>query len=254
VLVVGPGCSGIEIAYDLATGGARRVRLAVRTPPNILLRAQAGLPGDLPALAMLRLPPALADAQLKLLRRVALGNLADYGLAPPQEGVFARLRRDGKTPAIIDRAMLDAIKHGQIEIHAAIDALDTAGAHLADGTRVKTDAIIAATGYRRGLEPLVGHLAVLDHQGLPHVHGGEAAAPGLRFIGYQPRPAQIGHMGREAKRAAKAIAREAEPGQRPRLAVAAYPARGRELAEPVVPSSRTTAAGVRRNGARRGPS
>ena len=113
VLVVGPGCSGIEIAYDLATGGARRVRLAIRTPPNILLRAQAGVPGDLPALALLRLPPAIADAQLKLVRRLAPGDLADYGLAPPREGVFARLRRDGKTPAIIDREMLDAIKDGQ---------------------------------------------------------------------------------------------------------------------------------------------
>ena len=124
VLVVGPGCSGIEIAYDLATGGARRVRLAIRTPPNILLREQAGVPGDLPALALLRLPPAIADAQLKLVRRLAPGDLADYGLAPPREGVFARLRRDGKTPAIIDREMLDAIKEGKITIHGAVDALD----------------------------------------------------------------------------------------------------------------------------------
>jgi putative flavoprotein involved in K+ transport len=208
VLVVGPGCSGIEIAYDLATGGARRVRLAVRTPPNILLRAQGGLPGDLPALAMLRLPPAIADAQIKLVRHLALGDLADYGLAPPDEGVFARLRREGKTPAIVDRVMVDAIKDGRIEIEAAVDALGGAGAELADGTRVEPDAIIAATGYRRGLEPLVGHLDVLDQRGLPRIHGGDAAAPGLRFIGYLPRPAQIRHMGREAKRAAKAIARE----------------------------------------------
>jgi cation diffusion facilitator CzcD-associated flavoprotein CzcO len=38
VLVVGPGCSGMEIAYDLAEGGAKRVWLSARTPPNILLR------------------------------------------------------------------------------------------------------------------------------------------------------------------------------------------------------------------------
>jgi cation diffusion facilitator CzcD-associated flavoprotein CzcO len=208
VLVVGPGCSGIEIAYDLATGGARRVRLAIRTPPNVLLRAQAGVPGDLPALAMLRLPAAIADAQLKLIRRLSMGDLTEYGLAAPDEGAFARLRRDGKTPAIIDRAMLDAIKHGQIKIEAAVDALDDTGAELADGSRVEPDAIIAATGYRHGLEPLVGHLAVLDHRGLPRIHGGDPAAPGLRFIGYQPRPAQIRQMGREAKRAAKAIAHE----------------------------------------------
>jgi putative flavoprotein involved in K+ transport len=35
VLVVGAGNSGAEIAVDLVEGGAARVRLAVRTPPNI---------------------------------------------------------------------------------------------------------------------------------------------------------------------------------------------------------------------------
>jgi cation diffusion facilitator CzcD-associated flavoprotein CzcO len=208
-LVVGPGCSGVEIAYDLATGGARRVRLAVRTPPNILLRAQGPLPGDLPALAMLRLPPRIADAQTKLVRRLALGDLAEYGLPRPEEGVFARLRRDGKTPAIVDKEMIDAIKQGLIKIEPAVEALESTGARLAGGSRIRPDAIIAATGYRRGLESLVGHLDVLDAQGIPKTHGGDAAAPGLRFIGYQPQPAQIRHMGREAKRTARAIAREA---------------------------------------------
>ena len=42
VLVVGSGCSAMEIAYELATGGAARVRLAVRTSPNILLRSAVG--------------------------------------------------------------------------------------------------------------------------------------------------------------------------------------------------------------------
>jgi hypothetical protein len=79
---------------------------------------------------------------------------------------------------------------------------------VADGSRVETDAIIAATGYRRGLEPVVGHLGVLDECGLPRIRGGDAAAPGLRFVGYLPRPAQIRHLGREARRAAKAIACE----------------------------------------------
>jgi cation diffusion facilitator CzcD-associated flavoprotein CzcO len=44
-LVVGAGSSGMEIAHDLATGGAAKVWMAVRTPPNILLAAvRAGYP------------------------------------------------------------------------------------------------------------------------------------------------------------------------------------------------------------------
>ena len=77
-----------------------------------------------------------------------------------------------------------------------------------DGRRAKPDAVIVATGYRRGVAPLVGHLGVLDDHGLPRVHGGDPAAPGLRFIGFEPRPAQISHLGREATRAARAIAQE----------------------------------------------
>jgi cation diffusion facilitator CzcD-associated flavoprotein CzcO len=42
VLVVGSGCSGMEIAYDLAEGGAGSVKLSVRTPPSIVLRSWAG--------------------------------------------------------------------------------------------------------------------------------------------------------------------------------------------------------------------
>jgi cation diffusion facilitator CzcD-associated flavoprotein CzcO len=62
VLVVGSGSSGMEIAFDLAEGGARRVRLSVRTPPNILLRSVAGVPGDPLAVVLRMLPARIADA------------------------------------------------------------------------------------------------------------------------------------------------------------------------------------------------
>jgi hypothetical protein len=95
-----------------------------------------------------------------------------------------------------------------LEIVGALTSLDASGVLLADGSRVNPGAIIAATGYGSGLETVVGQLGVLDERGYPKVHGGAAAAPGLRFIGYQPRPGQIGAMGREAARAAKEIKRE----------------------------------------------
>jgi putative flavoprotein involved in K+ transport len=208
VLVVGPGCSGVEIAYDLASDGARRVLLAVRTPPNIVLRESGGLPGDLPALAMMRLPPRFADAQMKFVRRMSIGDLSEFGLPRPEEGVFARLRREGKAPAIVDKEMIDAIKGRQIQVVGGVESLDETCVQLADGTRVEPAAIIAATGYRRGLEILVGHLGVLDDRGIPRARGAEEAAPGLRFIGFVSRPGAIRYMGSEATRAAKAIALE----------------------------------------------
>lgn len=46
------------------------------------------------------------------------------------------------------------------------------------------DTVIAATGYEHGLEPLAGHLGLLDAQGKPTVNGLPAAAPGLWFAGF----------------------------------------------------------------------
>jgi cation diffusion facilitator CzcD-associated flavoprotein CzcO len=203
VLVVGPGCSGMEIAYDLAENGAERVRLSVRTPPNIIVRAPAG---PLFANALRRLPPQRADAFMKVIREKEIGDLTEYGLPVPEEGLFSRLRRLGVAPAIVDEEMIQAIRDRRIEIVAGVESLDETGLTLADRTRIEPDAVVAATGYRCGLEPLVGHLGVLNERGVPHAPQGEEAAPGLRFVGYRPLPAHIGHMAREAKRAAREIA------------------------------------------------
>jgi cation diffusion facilitator CzcD-associated flavoprotein CzcO len=203
VLVVGPGCSGMEVAYDLAEHGARRVRLSVRTPPNIILRSPAG---PVFANALRRLPPERADAFMKLVRAKEIGDLTEYGLPVPEEGVFSRLRRLSVAPAIVDKEVIQAIRERRIEIVAGVESLDESGLILADRSRIEPDAVVAATGYRPGLEPLVGHLGVLNERGVPRVPQGEEAAPGLRFIGYRPLPAHINHMRSEAKRAAKQIA------------------------------------------------
>jgi cation diffusion facilitator CzcD-associated flavoprotein CzcO len=209
VLVVGPGCSGMEIAYDLAEGGAACVWLAVRTPPNIILRQGPGsMPGDFIAIAMLRFPTRFGDAAARFGRRMDLGDLSEYGLPVPEEGVFSRLRRLGVTPAIVDREMIDAIKAGRIEVVRGVEALDGGTVRLADGARIEPDAVICATGFRRRLEPLVGHLGVLDGREMPRAVGGEPTAPGLWFVGFIPRPGQLGYMGKEARRAARAIRRE----------------------------------------------
>jgi cation diffusion facilitator CzcD-associated flavoprotein CzcO len=197
----------MEIAHELARGGAGRVWLSVRTPPNIVLRSLGGLPGDPVAGALLRQPARVADAQDRMMRRLLLGDLSPYGLARPGEGPFTRLRRLGAAPAVVDKRVIETIKDRRIEVVAGVEALDATGVLLSDGARVEPDAIIAATGYRCGLETLVGHLGVLDQLGRPRAVGGREAAPGLRFLGFVPRPGQIGCMGGEARRAAREITR-----------------------------------------------
>src|SRR3954469_3901393 len=161
VLVVGPGCSGIEIAYDLACCGAARVRLAVRPPPNTLVRSAAG---PLFARPLARLPPRPADAVARAVRRLQVGDLARFGLAEPEEGVMSRNRRLGVVPAIVDKPWIAAIRDGRVEVVGGVETLDETGVLLAGGARIEPDAVIAATGYGCGLELMVGHLGVLDHR------------------------------------------------------------------------------------------
>jgi cation diffusion facilitator CzcD-associated flavoprotein CzcO len=208
VLVVGPGCSGAEIAYDLVEGGAARVRLAVRTPPNIIVRKPVGAPL---AAAFMKLPPRVGDAVMRFVRLKTVGDLSEFGLPVPEEGVFSRLRRLHVAPMIVDAEVIQAIRERRIEIVGAVEGFDETGVLLAGGARLEPDAVIAATGYRSGLEPVVGHLGVLDEHGVPRALEGEAA-PGLRFVGYDPRPAALRYGGRAAKREARAIARASGRG------------------------------------------
>jgi cation diffusion facilitator CzcD-associated flavoprotein CzcO len=209
VLVVGPGCSGMEIAYDLAEGGAAKVWLSARTPPNIVLReGPGGLPGDMIAVVLLHLPRRFGDAFARFGRKQDLGDLTEYGLPVPDEGIMSRLHRTGQAPAIVDMEVIGSIKARRIEIVPGVESLDETGVQLARGSRVEPEAVVCATGYRRTLGPLVGHLGVLDEREVPRAKGAKAAAPGLRFIGYVPRPGGIGYAGKEARRAARAIARE----------------------------------------------
>jgi hypothetical protein len=83
--VVGAGNSGTEIAVDLADGGARRVRIAVRTPPNILRRDTKGFPTQLVGIAFQRLPSRLLDPMIRVLRRATIPDLSDRGLLRPSD-------------------------------------------------------------------------------------------------------------------------------------------------------------------------
>ena len=107
----------------------------------------------------------IVDRLLFALQRKTVGDLSAYGLPRPVEGAMASIRSRGVTPAIIDQEVLDEIRTGAIECVPAVVGLDGDSVLLAGGRREPADAVIAATGYRTGLEDLVGGLGVLDEHG-----------------------------------------------------------------------------------------
>ncbi|GAA1041312.1 NAD(P)/FAD-dependent oxidoreductase [Streptomyces murinus] len=207
VLVVGVGNTGAEIAVDLVEGGAARVRLAVRTVPHIVRRSTLGWPAQYTGVLVRRLPVRLVDRLSRQQARLALPDLSAQGLPRPDTGLYSRVKQ-GAIP-VQDVGLLDAVRRGKVEIVAAVESFEAGKVVLADGSRVEPDAVIAATGYARGLDGLVGHLEVLGTDGKPVVRGGRTpkSAPGLYFTGYtNPISGMLRELARDAGRIAKGVA------------------------------------------------
>jgi len=184
VLVVGTGNSGAEIAADLAEHGAEVV-WSVRTPPTILPRSVLGIATQALGVMLRPLPPAIVDQIGAAVARLTFGSLTAYGLPRAPRGLYTALLETDAIP-ILDVGLVDALRRGAVRPVAGVVRLDDRDVVLSDDTRVAPDAVIACTGFRTALEPIVGHLGVLDAHGVPLVDGprGLADAPGLFFIGY----------------------------------------------------------------------
>ncbi|MEU3985496.1 NAD(P)/FAD-dependent oxidoreductase [Streptomyces sp. NPDC026672] len=208
VLVVGAGNTGAEIAVDLVEGGASRVRLAVRTVPHIVRRSTAGWPAQYTAVLVRRLPVRLVDRLARPMARLSLPDLSAQGLPRPDTGLYSRVRQ-GAIP-VQDVGLVEAVRKGTVEVVAAVESFEDGKVVLADGGPLSPDAVIAATGYVRALEGLVGHLGVLDGRGLPAVHGARTAdgSPGLYFTGFTtPISGTLRELARDAEKIARAVAR-----------------------------------------------
>ncbi|MET7308082.1 NAD(P)/FAD-dependent oxidoreductase [Streptomyces sp. NPDC005571] len=209
VLVVGIGNTGAEIAVDLVEGGASRVRIAVRTVPHIVRRSTAGWPAQATGILVRRLPVRPVDRAGRLMAKAAVPDLAEQGLPRPETGLYSRVK-DGAIP-VQDVGLIDAVRGGRVVPVATVESFDKDAVVLADGTRITPDAVIAATGYRRALEPLVGHLDVLDARGRPVVHGSRTPkhAPGLYFTGFtNPISGMFREMALDARKIARKLAKD----------------------------------------------
>ena len=206
VLVVGAGNSATEIALDLLSVGAD-VSLSVRTPPNIVPRDTLGVPSQVFGIAMKKVPERFLDPLSATLRRISVPDLTERGL-PRSRDPYSTFRRTGTVP-ILDTGIVAAIRSGRVRVVAETVSVDGPTVHLADGSTITPDAVVAATGFTTGLEPVVGHLDVLDGRGVPLVHGAEdlPSARGLHFVGIQAElSGLLREIGLEARRVGTALA------------------------------------------------
>jgi putative flavoprotein involved in K+ transport len=208
VLIIGAGNTGIDLAGLLVRAGAT-VTLSMRTPPTILPRDWLGLPLGASAAIAEHLPSRPTDVLGRLIQRQTYGNLSPFGLPPAPQGFMTRFRQTGINPAV-DDGFINALKEHRAHIAGEVERLEPDAAIHTNGDRSPADTIICATGYRRGLEPLVGHLGVLDERGVPHYSNGAPAnpqTPGLYFAGFHVAlSGSIRVAAKHARRIAKPIA------------------------------------------------
>ncbi len=185
VVVVGSGNTGAEIAVDLVEQGASEVWWSIRTPPVILPRSLGGIATQAFGIVLRPLSPKLVDPIMTGVGKLVIGSLAKFGLPKATRGGYTAVLEDHVLP-ILDVGLVAAIKRGAVKPVGTIKAFEGNSVILADDTRIEPDAVIACTGYRPALEPVIGHLGVLDEDGIPTVSGAKqhANAPGMFFLGY----------------------------------------------------------------------
>jgi putative flavoprotein involved in K+ transport len=183
VLVVGAGNSAADIAVQLANDGARRIWLAVRTPPHLVRRAMGPVPSDIFLELFARVPASVVDPMIGRLNRLMWGDLSAYGFHRPPLGLKATVEQRGRIPTLADE-LIDGVRAGRVEVVGAVEAVESDRVLLADGTCVAPEVIIAATGFTADLDGLVGHLGVLDQHGNPRGGFASHVGSGMFAIGY----------------------------------------------------------------------
>lgn len=183
VLVVGAGNSAADIAVALAAHSARKIWLAVRTPPHLVRRAIGPVPSDVFLELFARTPAKTVDPLIGYFNRMSFGDLSAYGFGRPPLGLKATVERVGRIPTLADD-LVDAVRAGRVEVVAAVQRIESGVVVLSDATRVAPEVIIAATGFCTELPDLVGHLDVLDEHGDPRGDFASHLGDGMFAIGY----------------------------------------------------------------------
>jgi cation diffusion facilitator CzcD-associated flavoprotein CzcO len=213
VLVVGAGNSGTDVLNHLVRIRTNALWVSVRNGPTVLPTRALGMPLQLLSPLMTPLPARAVDILMAATERLFLGDLRKYGLPKHTDGVATRLIQEGVAPAF-DDGFVAALKAGRVTVLPSVERLDGDTVIFTNGSTVQPDTVICATGYRPGLEGLVGHLDVLDKTGHP-THPGDIPHPvhkGLWFMGMTPQLPGVFYAARgEAKRLTRGVQRLLEP-------------------------------------------
>lgn len=228
ILVVGAGNSGVDALNCLVDQPLKSLSVSVRSGPVVVPAELFGMPLQLTAPLLERLPRRMADMALAATEQLAFGDLRKLGLRRKASNTFAasRLANDFVAPAV-DRGFIQAVRRGKVTLYPEIKRFEDDRIEFVNGDVLTANVVICATGYSCGLEPIVGHLGVLGTDGRP-VKFGRPVLDGLWFA-LMPPP--LGGSLRAIARAVRPMARAIAEERPFALASAKIAGHGRFLPE-----------------------
>ncbi|MCG5473693.1 MAG: NAD(P)/FAD-dependent oxidoreductase [Sinorhizobium fredii] len=186
LVVAGCSISALEIASDLALGGAGNVVSTNHRQRYILPKLIAGVPTDhvmfTRAAALLGevLPPEELAAGMKSTVVKAAGRPDQFGAPAAAENIFA---------AGISQSQhfLAAVAEGRIAVRPWIERIEGRTVRFSDGYTFEADGLLFGTGFRLSLPWLSKEIAeTIGHDGSHldlHDHTFHPDLPGLAFLG-----------------------------------------------------------------------
>ncbi|HCL63674.1 MAG TPA: dimethylaniline monooxygenase [Rhizobium sp.] len=186
VLVAGCSISALEIASELAYGGAAHVTVTNRRQRYVLPKLICGVPTEhvmfnrASALLGAVASPEQLAAGFKAKALGVAGNPAQFGAPAPDDNIFAA----GVTQS---QQFLPAVAEGRIDVTSWIKRIDGRRVLFENGETFDADGIIFGTGYRLSLPWLSDEIAAavgLDEAHIDlHDHTFHPELPGLAFLG-----------------------------------------------------------------------
>jgi cation diffusion facilitator CzcD-associated flavoprotein CzcO len=184
VLVIGGGNSAFDIGNHLIKRPLKELIFSIRTAPGITAKEVFGFPMHILAALLRDLPLRIQDALFYSTQNNVFGDLKLLNIGETPKDVFTKHARDGITVSV-DEGLIKAIRQKKARVVKEVKEIKDNTVFIKDGEQFTPDIILCATGYHSGLEPLIGHLGVLDSYGLPTTTGPQKNIlnPGLWFIG-----------------------------------------------------------------------
>jgi len=186
VLVAGGAISALEIASDLAMGGAARVTVTVRRQRYVLPKLAAGTPTDHTVFTRFH---ALAEEVFSAERvnRMYTETVLRLGGRPDHYGAPAAATTVADAGITLCQHFLPLVAEGRIDVRPWIAGVDGQLVRFSDGSAAEFDAIVFGTGFDVHLPFLAADIR--DTLGIDtrhidlHLRTFHPELPGLAFAG-----------------------------------------------------------------------